>query len=103
RTTATEYAGLGSTQCAHCVAQLAPRAHGPLGVRQRRTREAHSTWMVCAPAAFPIARSGALSPITTDSSGETPRRLMAYCARSGAGFGRGAESPPRYTSMSCLI
>src|SRR5437660_2170141 len=54
----------------------------------------HSTWMVCAPAAFPIARSAALSPITTDSSGETPRRLMAYCARSGAGFGRGAESPP---------
>src|SRR5438552_13176681 len=40
RTTATEYAGLGPTQRAHGVAELAPRAHGPLGVRQQRTREA---------------------------------------------------------------
>ncbi len=32
--------------------------------------------MVCAPAALPIARSAALSPITTDSAEETPRRLI---------------------------
>src|SRR5438034_6548715 len=40
RTTPTEYAGLGPTKYAHRLAELAPRAHGPLGVRQRRTREA---------------------------------------------------------------
>src|SRR5438874_8117013 len=40
RTTATEYAGLRPAQCAHRVAELAPRAHGPVGIGQRRPREA---------------------------------------------------------------
>src|SRR5437868_5013709 len=40
RTTPTEYAGLGPTKYAHRLAELAPRARGPLGVRPRRTREA---------------------------------------------------------------
>src|SRR5437773_8588953 len=39
RTTATEYAGLRPYQRAHGVAQLAPGAHAPIGVRQRRARE----------------------------------------------------------------
>src|SRR5437773_2268817 len=39
RTTATEYAGLRPYQRAHGVAELAPGAHAPIGVRQRRARE----------------------------------------------------------------
>src|SRR6266850_1425878 len=39
RTTTTEYAGLRPTQREHRGAQLAPRTHAAVGVRQRRTRE----------------------------------------------------------------
>src|SRR5437899_11595325 len=100
RTTATEYAGLGPTQRAHRVAELAPRAHGPLGIRQRRAREP--------PQHLDGVRAGGLSHREIRRAVSDHDRFIWRDTKTAhgvlrevrAGFGRGAESPPRYTSMS---